>query len=176
MERAWQVAIPDNEGPFRWGTVVVTDDVWPEPGELVAVPVGRSVIIRRYPLAEGVGWLGRVTGRWQRLADTGQCIYNEYMDVYSTLDGQGFVWDSEKASKNALQHGVRFEKAREAFLDPLARYEDASPEQEARQACIGLTVDYRLLYVVHVIREGDVLRLISARLAEPAERNRYENE
>jgi uncharacterized DUF497 family protein len=53
---------------------------------------------------------------------------------------------------------------------------DASPNEEARQACIGLTTDYRLLYVVHVIREGDVLRLISARLAEPAERRRYENE
>lgn len=98
------------------------------------------------------------------------------MDVFSTLDGQVFVWDSDKASSNALQHGVRFELAREAFLDPLARYEDASPEQEARQACIGLTTEYRLLYVVHVVREGDVLRLISARLAEPAERRRYEND
>ncbi len=98
------------------------------------------------------------------------------MDVFSTLDGQGFVWDSNKASSNALQHGVRFEQAREAFLDPLARYEDASPQEEARQACIGLTTDYRLLYVVHVIRKGDVLRLISARLAEPAERRRYEDD
>ncbi len=98
------------------------------------------------------------------------------MDVFSTLDGQGFVWDSEKALKNAREHGIRFEQAREAFLDPLARYEDASPDQEARQACIGLTTDYRLLYVVHVVREGDVLRLISARLAEVAERRRYEND
>jgi len=98
------------------------------------------------------------------------------MDVFSTLDGQAFVWDTDKASRNAAAHGVRFEQAREAFLDPLARYEDASPDEEARQACIGLTMDYRLLYVVHLIREGDVLRLISARLAEPAERRRYEDE
>lgn len=98
------------------------------------------------------------------------------MDAFSTLDGQAFVWDSDKASSNASAHSVRFEQAREAFLDPLARYEDASPEDEARQACIGLTTEYRLLYVVHVIREGDVLRLISARLAEPAERRRYEDE
>lgn len=41
-----------------------------------------------------------------------------------------------------------------SFLDQLARYEDASPQEEARQACIGLTIDYRLLYVVHVVREG----------------------
>jgi len=98
------------------------------------------------------------------------------MDVYSTLDGQSFVWDTEKAASNVSRHGVRFEQAREAFFDQLARYEDASPRGEARQACIGLTTDYRLLYVVHVIREGDVLRLISARPAEPAERRRYEND
>jgi uncharacterized DUF497 family protein len=96
------------------------------------------------------------------------------MDVFSTLDGQAFVWDRDKATSNTSAHGVRFE--REAFLDPLARYEDASPEEEARQACIGLTSEYQLLYVVHVIREGNVLRLISARLAEPAERRRYEDE
>lgn len=92
------------------------------------------------------------------------------------LDGQGFVWDSDKAASNASRHGVRFEQAREVFLDQLARYEDASPDAEARQACIGLTTDYRLLYVVHLVWEGDVLRLISARLAEPAERRRYEND
>ncbi len=33
-----------------------------------------------------------------------------------------------------------------------------------------------MLYVFHVIREGDVLRLISARRAEPAERRCYEND
>ena len=98
------------------------------------------------------------------------------MDVYSTLDGQRFVWDSDKAASNSSRHGVRFELAREVFLDQLARYEDASPWEEARQACIGLASDYRLLYVVHVVWEGDVLRLISARLAEPAERRRYEDD
>ena len=104
------------------------------------------------------------------------CIYNRYMDVFSTLDGQVFARDSEKASRNARQHGVRFEQAREVFLDQLARYEDATSNEEPRQACIGLTTEYRLLYVVHVIRDGDVLRLISARVAEPAERRRYEDE
>jgi uncharacterized DUF497 family protein len=43
------------------------------------------------------------------------------MDVYSTLDGQGFVWDGDKASSNAQKHGVRFEHAREVYLDQLAR-------------------------------------------------------
>ena len=75
-----------------------------------------------------------------------------------------------------MRHGVRFKEAREAFLDPLGRYEDASPDEEARQSCIGLTMEYRLLYVVHVVREGDVLRLISARVAGATERRRYEDE
>ena len=98
------------------------------------------------------------------------------MDEYSTLDRHAFVWDSGKASSNALRHGVRFDQVREAFLDPLARYEYPSPDQEARHACIDLTTAYRLLYEVHLIREGDVLRLISARLAETAERRRYEDD
>jgi len=62
------------------------------------------------------------------------------------------------------------------FLDQLARYKDASPLGRGTAGMHPLTADYRLLYVVHVIREGDVLRLISARLAEPAERRRYEND
>jgi uncharacterized protein len=79
----------------------------------------------------------------------------------------------------AMPHGTAFASSRpgkKVFLDQLACYEDASPQEKARQACIGLTTDYRRLYVVHVIREGDVLRLISARLAEPVERRRYEND
>ena len=98
------------------------------------------------------------------------------MGVYSTLEAQRFVWDSDKAASNASRHGVRFEQAREVFLDQLAFYEDASPQDESRQACVGLTTDYWLLYVVHVVREADMLRLISARLAEPAKRRRYEND
>ena len=98
------------------------------------------------------------------------------MDVFSTLDGQAFVWDSQKAASNFVHHRIRFEQARECFLDQLAIYEDASPAEETRLACIGLTASYNLLYVVHVLREGKVLRIVSARPAEPAERRRYENE
>ncbi len=56
------------------------------------------------------------------------------MDVFSTLDGQVFVWNSEKASRNVQKHGVRFEQARAVFLDQFAPYEDVSPGEEARQA------------------------------------------
>src|SRR5258708_4828036 len=45
------------------------------------------------------------------------CIYNSYMDVYSTLDGQGFVCDSDKAASNPSPHDVRFNQAQDAFLN-----------------------------------------------------------
>lgn len=45
------------------------------------------------------------------------------------LDGQGFVWDSDKAASNALRHGIRFEQAREVFLDQLARSEMTTPRK-----------------------------------------------
>ena len=91
------------------------------------------------------------------------------------LDGQHFVWDHDKAAENILRHRISFDTAREAFLDPDCVYEDASPQWEARQACIGQDRIYRVLYVVHVEREHDVLRLISARPADAAERIRYED-
>lgn len=98
------------------------------------------------------------------------------MDVHTMMDGQRFVWDSDKAASNQARHGVYFEDAREAFFDFNAVYEDAGPPDESRQACIGFTRDYQLLFVVHVLRDGSVLRLISARFAAPAERRHYDDE
>lgn len=97
------------------------------------------------------------------------------IDVFSTKDGQAFVWDSYKAAANLRKHGIRFDGAREVFFDQLARYEDASTATEVRQLCIGYTSASRLLCVVHVVREHGVLRIISARPAEPSERRRYED-
>ena len=98
------------------------------------------------------------------------------MDVASLLNGQIFVLDSDKAALNQLRHGITFDDAREAFFDDSAIYVDASPPTERRQACIGFTKTYKLLFVVHLLREGDVLRLISARAAEAAERKLYDDE
>jgi len=98
------------------------------------------------------------------------------MNVSSTMDGQGFVWDSEKGLQ--ISESMAFDPmmpAKSFLINPPVMRMRAL-EGEVRQACIGLTTEYRLLYVVHVIREGDVLRLISARLAEPAERRPYEDD
>ncbi len=93
--------------------------------------------------------------------------------------GQLFEWDIDKAASNLLKHGVSFEKACEVFFDPFVRVVDASDqEDEARDAAIGFTKDLSMLFVVHLIRTGEgmeAIRIISARIATPRERETYED-
>jgi hypothetical protein len=98
------------------------------------------------------------------------------MDVHYFYSGQHFRWDAEKARFNLEKHGIRFEHASQIFFDPLVKLVDASPEDDVRDAALGLTEDWTLLFVVHVIRESNVIRLISARQATRAERRLYEDE
>jgi len=46
---------------------------------------------------------------------------------------------------------------------------------ESREAAIGMDVTRRLLFVVHLLREDDCLRIISARMATATERKAYED-
>ncbi len=96
------------------------------------------------------------------------------MDTHFLYLGQRFLWDSEKASSNARKHGVSFELAFQIFFDPLIRMEEASSGEEERNAAIGLTEDWALLFVVHLLREGNLIRIISARSATARERRAYE--
>ena len=96
------------------------------------------------------------------------------MDVLFLHHGQQFIWDAEKAAANLAKHGVRFEAACDVFLDPLVRSADASIDEESREAAIGMTEDWKLLFVVHLIREDDWIRIISARPATAKERKFYE--
>jgi uncharacterized protein len=82
----------------------------------------------------------------------------------------------EKAHSNFVKHGIRFDQACEIFFDPFVRLLDASAEDEAREAALGLTEDLTLLFVVHAVREDEVIRIISARPASNAERRLYEDE
>jgi uncharacterized protein len=68
---------------------------------------------------------------------------------------------------------VTFEEAATVFSDPLALIvEDARHPENAR--IIGESVAGRILLVVFIERERDVVRLISARRATRHERRRYE--
>jgi antitoxin MazE len=58
-----------------------------------------------------------------------------------------------------------------AAFETMARAGD-----ETREAAIGLTEDWSLLVVVHVVRQANTLRIISARPATPPERRGYEDE
>ncbi|MGB6743442.1 MAG: BrnT family toxin [Terracidiphilus sp.] len=82
----------------------------------------------------------------------------------------------EKAHSNFVKHGVRFEQACEVFFDPFIRLLDATAEDEAREAALGLTEDWTLLFVVHAAREDEVIRIISARPASSTERRLYEDD
>jgi len=86
-----------------------------------------------------------------------------------------FSWDERKALQNARRHGVRFEEAATAFVDPLGRvYDDPGhSETEARFILVGHSLAGRLLLVVHA-EKGDTIRIISARRPTPRERSEYE--
>jgi uncharacterized protein len=98
------------------------------------------------------------------------------MDVYFVLNGITFVWNDEKAQSNPSKHnGITFQQAAEAFFDPFLVVVDASRNDEARDAVIGMDRRWHLLYVVHVEREESVIRIISARKATRQERLNYED-
>ncbi len=97
------------------------------------------------------------------------------MDVEYELRGIRFRWNQEKAAANIAKHGISFEQACQIFFDPFVRYQDASDKGETRDAALGADFEYRVLFVVHMVVEGDHIRIISARKAETTERSRYED-
>ncbi|MEG4628718.1 BrnT family toxin [Microcoleus sp. AR_TQ3_B6] len=97
------------------------------------------------------------------------------MNVYFVFNGITFVWDDGKARINPINHdGVTFQQAAEVFFDPFLVVVDASRNEEARDAVIGLDSRWNLLYVVHIEREENLIRIISARKATRQERAEYE--
>ena len=105
-----------------------------------------------------------------------QCIYTYIVDVALTLRGQTFEWDAEKAASNLTTHGVGFPEACEVFFDPFFHLVDATSGLEAREVAIGYTENSRLLFVVHLVRNDETIRIISARPATAEEREFYEHE
>ena len=89
------------------------------------------------------------------------------------MNEDGFEWDDVKAISNAAAHGVTFEAARGVFRDPFALDWSGDREDygEERYVTLGMA-DGRLLFVVYTERR-DLVRIISARGAEPHEKRRY---
>jgi uncharacterized protein len=87
-----------------------------------------------------------------------------------------FDWDPAKAATNLRKHGVSFDEARTVFEDAegLIIPDPDHSDGEERFVLIGLSSALRVLVVIHCERsDGDVLRLISARKADLAERASY---
>ncbi len=86
-----------------------------------------------------------------------------------------FQSDKKKARQNLKSHAVSFEEASTVFGDTLSRTIDdpLHSEDEDRYVIVGQSAQGRLLVVVHTIRE-DNIRIISARVATPTERKKYE--
>ncbi len=83
-----------------------------------------------------------------------------------------FEWDDAKERANKKKHGVDFRTAARVFLDPcVIEFDDVGSSGEERFNAIGL-VDDRMLFVSYTMR-GDVVRIISARGAEPHEKRKY---
>ena len=83
-----------------------------------------------------------------------------------------FEWDTAKERANRKKHGIAFRTAAKVFLDPyVIEFDDHGAAGERRFNAIGL-VDGRMLFVAYALR-GDVVRIISARGAEPHEKRKH---
>src|ERR1700693_1813115 len=91
-----------------------------------------------------------------------------------------FEGEPTKAAGNLRKHRVSFEIAMHVFSDPLAlTVPDRIERGERRWQTLCLVDRGVLLRVAHTgWEDGDieVIRIISARVAEPKERRRYEQE
>ena len=90
-----------------------------------------------------------------------------------------FDWDPRKAKSNRLKHGVSFEEAATAFLDPagLDGEDLEHSESEARRLRLAKGGLGKVLVIAYTIRRKDdeeIKRIISARRASGKERKKYE--
>ena len=90
-----------------------------------------------------------------------------------------FEWDPVKAASNAKRHKVTFEVAKTVFYDDFAVqfFDEEHSFAEDRFLLLGMSSDARLLLVCHCEREdGNVVRIISARMATGNEARYYRGE
>ena len=86
-----------------------------------------------------------------------------------------FVWDEEKNQKNIHKHGISFETAMLVFEDEMRIeiFDSVHSINENRYQTIGVVED--VIFVVYTER-NDIIRMISARIANKQERSMYYGE
>ena len=90
-----------------------------------------------------------------------------------------FEWNENKNALNKTKHGVSFEDAQSVFNDPLhiSKLDYRFSYFEERWITIGTTSNLELLVVANLFFSDDgeeIIRIISARHANPNERSIYE--
>ena len=86
-----------------------------------------------------------------------------------------FEWDDDKNKINKVKHGVSFEEAKTVFYDDdaLLEYDASHSGSEERFRILGRSENGRILLVVHCLRSGNVIRIISSRKATKKEKDNY---
>ncbi len=90
-----------------------------------------------------------------------------------------FEWNEEKNRLNQKKHQVSFEEAKEVFNDPLqiSKLDYRFSYFEERWITIGSTKEQKILVVANLFFDEngeEIIRIISARKANPKERKFYE--
>ena len=93
------------------------------------------------------------------------------------MDELYFEWDERKRQTNIKKHGIDFADVTGLFYDEESII-IANPEHYVEERCIALGMDAtsKVVVVVHVYRDIDVVRIISARKADPKERRQFTGE
>jgi uncharacterized DUF497 family protein len=88
-----------------------------------------------------------------------------------------FEWNEAKAASNQVKHGISFKEAKTAFFDERALqfFDDSnSILDEDRFLLLGMSNSSKLLLICHCERkDGEVIRIISARKATKSESKLY---
>ena len=95
------------------------------------------------------------------------------------IDGRLFIWDENKHKENINKHGVTFQEAATAILEPNAfsSYDFEHSIYEERYRVLGYSKQSRLLLVCHCYGNGEsITRIFSARKANKAEIDQYYEE
>ncbi len=87
-----------------------------------------------------------------------------------------FTWDEKKNTSNQKKHDVDFDEAKSVFYDDYARliFDPDHSDDEDRFILLGLSSHLRLLIVCYCYRQGETIRIISARKANKTEQKQYE--
>ena len=89
----------------------------------------------------------------------------------------GFEWDEWNLDKSYKKHGITQKEAEEVFLDLNLQVESDIEHsgKEERFIAIGRIVESKILFTVFTIRKAKI-RVISARIANKKERNKYDTD